>query len=198
MLDLEGVAVRQEFLLEVAKRAGIYDEVRREFCDGINGHTPWIESLERRISLLRGVPRHLFEEIASSTTVNRAAVKFTRALKGRGWTIAVVTGGFDILEETIRRGGLTYDRYLSHKLVFRDDKLWWYELGYEDKGMAARDLKKELVPDLTVAVGDGWNDVGMFDEADLAVGFRPKRAVRRHVDVEVPGFRQLWRLLRLL
>ncbi len=140
----------------------------------------------------------MFKEVATSTTVSKAAAKLTRALKERGWMIAIVTGGFDILEETIRRGGLTYDRYLSHKLIFRDDKLWWYELGYEDKGKAARALKEELAPSLTVAIGDGWNDIEMFDEADLAVGFRPKRAVKRHVDVEVAGFRQLWRLLRLL
>ncbi|MCD6323822.1 MAG: HAD hydrolase family protein, partial [Desulfurococcales archaeon] len=66
------------------------------------------------------------------------------------------------------------------------------------KGEVARRIKEVINPEVTVAVGDGWNDVPMFKEADLAVGFNPKEAVKPYVDVEVRSFRGLMKVLRLI
>ena len=47
-----------------------------------------------------------------------------------------------------------------------------------------------------VAVGDGANDAPMLDAAGLAVGFRPKPAVRDHCDAVVDSMAELEALLR--
>ena len=73
-----------------------------------------------------------------------------------------------------------------------------HTLTYGDKGEVARKLKETLNPKVTVAVGDGYNDIPMLKEADLAIGFRPKEAIKHHVDAEVKTFKQLWRILHPL
>jgi phosphoserine phosphatase len=198
VLDLDGVVIRKEFLLEVARKAGVYRSVWREFHLGANGGVDWIRSLETRLRLLRGVPRETVIDAVDSMRPALGAIKLTRLLAERGWVIAIVTGGFDVLEKTLRDNALVYHYYYSHRLIFRNNKLWWYEPGYKDKKDVVQKLKDELKPELTVAIGDGWNDIGMFSVADIAVGFNVKCGVKPFVDLEATSFRSLWKLLRYL
>lgn len=198
MLDLEGVVVRKEFLLELAKRAGVYKLVRREFQIGANGGVDWLSNLESRLRLLRGVPRDLVESVVESLKPSPGAVKLTRLLRERGWVVTIVTGGFDVMESVLKRASLAYHYYYSHKLVFRDGRLWWYKPGYKDKGEVVESLKKRLRPRLTVAVGDGWNDISMFESADIAIGFNVKCGVKPFIDFEATSFKSMWKLLKLL
>jgi|GEM_PF-146731 len=195
MFDLEGVLTPHEFLLELAERAGKYEEVLREFRDGINGHRSWLESLRRRIEILRGTPRELAEEVASRVDFEPGAAELTRELKEAGWLIAIISGGFDLLKPALDRGGLSYDRFLSHRLLFEDGRLKDVELRFPDKGAAARSLKDELRPGFVVAVGDGWNDVPMLAEADLAIGFRPKPVLEGYVHMSASSIEELSRVL---
>ena len=69
---------------------------------------------------------------------------------------------------------------------------------YEDKEEVAKKLKETLNPKVTVVVGDGYNDIPMLKEADLAIGFRPKEVIKHHVGAEAKTFKQLWRILHPL
>jgi phosphoserine phosphatase (EC 3.1.3.3) len=69
------------------------------------------------------------------------------------------------------------------------------ELRFPDKGAAARSLKDELRPGFVVAVGDGWNDVPMLAEADLAIGFRPKPVLEGYVHMSASSIEELSRVL---
>ncbi|MGC8555492.1 MAG: HAD family hydrolase [Conexivisphaera sp.] len=195
IFDLEGVLTPHEFLLELAERAGKYEEVLREFRDGINGHRSWLESLYRRIEILRGTPEEYAIEVAARVDMEPGAAEMTRALRDEGWRVAIVSGGFDLLGSALDRGGLAYDRFLAHRLVFDGGRLSGVELRFPDKGAAARMLKAEFRPDFVVAVGDGWNDVPMFAEANLAIGFRPKPVLEGHIHMGVDSVEELARIL---
>jgi len=140
----------------------------------------------------------VFREVAGQLRVRPGAVKLTKLLRARGWRVFIVTGGFTILERCLRAAGLTYDGFIAHELIFKDGVLEGCTLTYGDKGEVARKLKETLHPKVTVAVGDGCNDIPMLREADLAIGFRPKDIVRHYIDAEVRTFRQVWRILHLL
>ncbi len=195
IFDLEGVLTPHEFLLELAELAGKYEEVLREFSAGINGRSSWLESLHRRIEILRGTPKELAEEVAARFDLEPGAAELTRALKDDGWYVAVVSGGFDLVKPSLDRCGLRYDRFMSHRLVFEDGRLSGVELGFPDKGAAARRLKEEIRPDFVVAVGDGWNDVPMLSEADLAIGFRPKPILEGYIHMGASSIDELSRIL---
>ena len=197
-MDAEGVILKGEYLLEVAKLAGLFNRVFKAFYLGINGLASWEGSLRDRVKVLAGLDEDLFLEAARRLKVRRGFSKLTRDLRRVGWRIAVITGGFDLLEGILRKKGVEFDWYFSNKLLFDGGKLKGVEVRYKSKGEVARRLKSICDPDLTVAVGDGWNDIEMFEEADLAVGFRPKCVIRPFIDVEVRRARGLWRLLRLL
>ncbi|MGC9015253.1 MAG: HAD family hydrolase [Conexivisphaera sp.] len=195
IFDLEGVLTPHEFLLELAERAGKYEEVLREFRAGINGHRSWLESLHRRIEILRGTPEEFAEEVAAGVDLEPGAAELTRALREDGWKVAVVSGGFDVVGPSLDRHGLSYDRFMSHRLVFEDGRLSDVELRFPDKGAAARRLKEEMRPDFVVAIGDGWNDVPMFSEADLAIGFRPKPVLEGYIHMGASDIDELARIL---
>lgn len=182
----------------MARKAGVLKQVKEEFYKGINGLVPWQCSLKERLRWLSGINEEVFLKAAAGMRVRPGAVRLTNALKKDGWRIAIITGGFDILRTVIDEAGVRYDHFYSHKLMFSNGRLAGVKLGFRDKGEVARHLKQLYAPDITVAVGDGWNDLSMFREADLAVGYMPKCMVRPYVDIEVRSFRSLWRLLRLL
>jgi len=140
----------------------------------------------------------VFREAAEALRLRCGAAKLIRLLKARGWSVFIVTGGFTVLEPTLRARGFMHDGFVAHELIFRDGVLEGCTLTYRDKGEVARRLKEEIQPSMTVAVGDGYNDIPMLKEADLAIGFRPKEIVRHYIDAEVRTFKQLWRILRLL
>ncbi len=188
----------QEYLLEVAKRSGLYARIKEEFLHGINGFKPWHEALCRRIDLLRGVREEVFCEVAKQLRVRPGAAKLTKLLRARGWHVFIVTGGFTILEPSIKAAGIECDGFIAHELTFRNGALDGCTLTYRDKGEVARKIKETLNPKVTVAVGDGYNDIPMMKEADLAIGFRPKEIVRHYIDAEVRTFKQIWRILHLL
>ncbi len=188
----------QEYVLEVASLAGMLNNVLKEFNDGINGSKPWSESFRNRLEALKGVSEDVFTEALANIGMREGAAVFTSLMKKKGWVIFVITGGFTLLETALRRGGIIYDGFIAHELIFRAGKLHSYVVKYGDKGEVTRELKEEFRPEVTVAVGDGWNDVPMFREADLAVGFKPKGPVKQQVDVEVSDFNGLIRMLRLI
>ena len=193
IFDLEGVLTPHEFLLEFAERAGKekYEKVLEEFQKGITGEQKWIDGLKNRIEILKGTPLEFAEEVVNNVDMEPGAAELTQALKANGWYVAIVSGGFDILKQALDRCGIAYDRFLSHKLIFEQGALAGVELSFEDKGEAARKLKDELKPDFVVAVGDGWNDVPMLIEANVAVGFNPKPKLRNYIHISAYSIEEL-------
>lgn len=55
---------------------------------------------------------------------------------------------------------------------------------FQGKGAILRKLKDELKPELSVAVGDGYNDISMFKEADVAIAINPHEGVEGDHNVE--------------
>ena len=165
---------------------------------GISGTIPWNKSLLKRLSLLRGVSEEVFMDTAESMQVREYVPATLKELHREGWAIYIVTGGFDILEKVLIRNNVSYEGYISHSLISREGKLQGGIRRYRDKGEVARKLKKLINPTVTVAVGDGHNDIGMFMESDIAIGFKPKKTVEPYIHLKIDEFRDLEHYLYLL
>lgn len=63
----------------------------------MNGELDFTASLKERVSLLNGVSADVFEKLKSILTIAKGARELCRALKTLGFTIAVVSGGFQPL-----------------------------------------------------------------------------------------------------
>lgn len=65
----------------------------------MNGELDFSASLRERVGLLTGVPADVFEKLKSVLKIAKGARELCRALKTLGYTLAVVSGGFQPLAE---------------------------------------------------------------------------------------------------
>ena len=188
ILDMEGVLVDGEYLSELAKVAGNYDAVEEIAKRGIEGKIDWKHGLKERISLLTGMKYEDCLRVANNMKLVKGAKEFVDEVKNLGIKVGVITGGFEILANRIKRQ-LGLDFAIANKLVFKHNTLTGVEMRVSDDNKHEHLMKiaKELGVALenVVAVGDGANDLRMLRTAGLGIGFNATEVVRRNVRVVV-------------
>lgn len=80
----------------------------------MNGELDFSQSLKARVSLLKGVPGDVFDQLKSIITISPGARQLCRALKALGYKLAVLSGGFQPLADWLA-GELGIDyAYANH------------------------------------------------------------------------------------
>jgi phosphoserine phosphatase len=111
-------------------------------------------------------------------------------LRRLGYTVAVVSGGFDHVVGPIA-AQLGIDHAVANRLEVADGRLTGELIGpILDRAGKARELRRiaelERIPlEQTVAIGDGANDLDMIAAAGLGVAFNAKPVVRAAADTSV-------------
>ena len=111
------------------------------------------------------------------------AATLVATMKANGAYCALVSGGFTVFTERIAPR-LGFDEHQANMLEIADGKLTGRVnepiLGREAKRAALERIARNLgIPlELTLAVGDGANDLDMLGAAGLGVAFRAKPKVR--------------------
>ncbi|MEN3034668.1 MAG: phosphoserine phosphatase SerB [Candidatus Methanosuratincola sp.] len=183
VFDLDGTLIDQEVIEELAKAAGVGDEVKRITRLAMEGKMNFLEALKARVSLLRGLPVSKLDEIKDSIVITPGVVDLIRQLKSSGFVVGIVTGGFDFVAEHVGRM-IGADYVFSNRLLSKNGVLTGEVegemTGPEAKLNAIRKIAQELGVGLEscVAVGDGANDLFMIESVGLGVGFKAKLVVR--------------------
>jgi|YelNatPaOPRAMG01_1025707.scaffolds.fasta_scaffold129085_2 phosphoserine phosphatase len=189
VFDMEGVLVDGEFLPEIARAVGRYEEVHDITIRGIRGEVDWEQGLRRRIEIIRGVPYEECVRVSNGLKLMCGAVETVRQLKSWGFTVVAVSGGFSMLAKRVR-DELGLDHAFSNKLIFHDGKLAGFNLVVNtEKAKVLSTALGDLVSrrEQIVAVVDGMNDIELFDLAGLKVAFRAQPKVKERADVCVDG-----------
>jgi phosphoserine phosphatase len=200
--DFDGTLSDSEMTVLLAERAGVAEEVAEITERAMNDELSYAESLRERAGLLAGLSaadqRGAYDEVV----LRPGAADLIRRLNDAGVTTAVLTGGFQRgVEAALEREGVTVDAIVSNRLPTTEDG----SLDGGIEGPLVEGTKNDALRSLaetedvamadTVAVGDGANDLPMLEVAGLAVGFRPKDAVRPHCDVIVATMNRLGMVL---
>ncbi|MDI9644712.1 MAG: phosphoserine phosphatase SerB [Candidatus Verstraetearchaeota archaeon] len=182
VFDLDGTLIDQEVIEELAKAAGVGDEVKRITKLAMEGKIEFANALKERVRLLRGLPVSKLEEIKNSIVVLPGVVDLIRHLKSCGFVVGIVTGGFDFVADHVGKM-IGADYVFSNKLLSREGYLTGEVegdvTGPEAKLNAIRKIAQDLGVGLEscVAVGDGANDLFMIERVGLGVGFKAKLVV---------------------
>ena len=185
VFDMEGVLVDGEFLPEVARAIGRFEEVRSITQQGIRGEIDWEEGLRRRMEIIRGIPQEECVRVSDALPIMPGAAELVSALKSRGCVVVAISGGFSLLAKRVK-AEVGLDHAFANRLVFHEGRLTGYNLVvnadkarvlYTALGSMAKDREN------TVAVVDGMNDLQLFDLAGLKVAFRAQPKVRETADV---------------
>lgn len=178
--DADSTFFQGEAIDELAKIAGVAEEITLITAEAMNGKISFTQSLEKRVAILSGLPICALDEVRNNISVTAGGLLLLEQLKKNHTKMGIVSGGFtEILSPVIESLGIDYlsanafeicDHKISGKLsgpvVSRATKA-------EKLSMWAKNNSIPLSN--TIAMGDGSNDLDMLEICGLpvAVGNRP-------------------------
>ncbi len=191
LADMDSTMIRQECIDELAAFAGIKEQVSAITARAMRGEIDFEPALRERVALLKGLPATVVEEIiATRITLMPGGRELVATMKAAGAYTALVSGGFTVF--TARIGamiGFHEDR--SNILELDGGRLAGTVrdpiLGKEAKLASLIEMRdgRGLLPEETLAVGDGANDLAMLGEAGLGVALHAKPAVAAAAHVRI-------------
>jgi len=187
VFDMDSTLVDAEIIDELAKYAGVEEEVRRITENAMKGDIDFKKALEERVKLLKGLPVDVLERIYKNIRFTEGAKELIQALKRAGYKVAVVSGGFTYFTDRLKEE-LNLDYAFGNELEIKDGKLTGRIKGrIIDANEKARiieeiAMKEGISKENVVAVGDGANDKIMIENAGLGIAFNAKEALKDVAD----------------
>jgi phosphoserine phosphatase len=187
VMDVDSTLVQGEVIEMLAAEAGCEAEVARVTAAAMAGELDFEASLRARVELLAGLPVEAVDRVRGAVRLTPGARTLVRTLKRLGWTVGIVSGGFTVVTDDLREQ-LGLDHALANVLEVRDGVLTGKVVGAvvdrAGKAAALRRFAAEegLLPEQTVAIGDGANDLDMLAAAGLGIAFNAKPVVRDAAD----------------
>lgn len=199
LMDVDSTLTTTEAVDLLAEHAGVGERVAEITERAMRGELDFAESLAERVGTLRGLPTEVFAEVGPRMTLSPGAMELIATAKAAGALVGVTSGGFvQLVQPLAERLGLDFynANLLETEVVDGVEVLTGKVVGtVVDREQKGRDLLRfahegGIEPQWTVAVGDGANDLGMFDAAGLSVAYCAKPVTAAAADVAI-GFPRL-------
>ena len=188
--DMDSTLIQTEVIVELAKYAGVEDEVSEITEAAMRGEINFKESFEQRIKLLKGIDESVLEEIARNLPITEGAGRLISTLKRFGYKVAILSGGFTYFGRYLQtKFGVDY--VFANELEIKDGKLTGNYVGEVVDGNMKAELMKKLAfkedihLEQVIAVGDGANDLPMINLAGLGIAFHAKPKVQDQADNKI-------------
>jgi phosphoserine phosphatase len=193
--DMDGTITKLEVLPLLARELGIEPEMSILTQATINGFLPFDQSFRLRIRLLADIPIHKVQNIIENVPLQIQIINFIQANLENCY---IVTGNLDIwIEKLIKKIGCNF---YSTKAEYSGDKLIGLKTSFS-KAEAIKNLRNKGYERI-VAIGDGMNDVQMFEIADIKIAFggvhQPVLSLIKLSDYVIYNEKSLCNLLKML
>jgi len=188
--DMDSTLIEQEVIVELAKTAGIGEQVETITEAAMRGEMDFDESFAQRVALLQGIPTSVLDEICSRLTLSTGARATISALKALGYHTVLVSGGFTYFARYIAEQ-LGIDEVHANSLDIEEGEVTGHiQLpivnGAKKAAIVAHTAERlGITMSQVVCVGDGANDLPMMALADLGVAFNAKPIVQARADAAV-------------
>ena len=189
VFDLDNVIIDGEGIDEIGKLINIEDQIAAITEQAMQGDIDFETSIKKRVGLLKGVATEDIKTLANEMPLMKGAEETVSSLKENGFEVAIISGSFDIIADTIK-GKLDVDNIFTNSLVEEDGILTGEVTGPLVSGSKLDVLSKLIEEkgytlDECVAVGDGANDISMIESAKYGIAFNAKPALKENADIIV-------------
>ena len=181
--DMDSTLIQTEVIDELARRAGVYDEVSAITESAMRGEIDFKQSFQKRVGLLKGIDVSVMKDIAENLPLTEGAERLFATLKKYGYKTAILSGGFNYFGNYLK-GKLGIDYVFANELEVADGKLTGRHVGDIVDGDKKAEMlkllafKEDLHLEQVIAVGDGSNDLPMIQLAGLGIAFHAKPKVK--------------------
>ncbi|NRQ44530.1 phosphoserine phosphatase SerB [Rheinheimera sp. YQF-2] len=183
VMDMDSTAIQIECIDEIAKLAGVGEQVAAVTARAMNGELDFAQSLIARVAALRGAPQAILRQVLDALPLMPGLTELVSHLKTQQWQVAIASGGFTYFTDALKQQlGLTAT--FANVLEIVDGNL----TGKVSGEIVDANTKAQVVNRLateygiaalqTVAIGDGANDIPMLQAAALGVAFHAKPRVQ--------------------
>lgn len=188
--DMDSTMITVECIDELADYAGIKPQIAEITERAMRGELDFEGALHGRVALLKGLPDSAIDQCRTERVVIMGGAKaLVRTMKARGARTLLVSGGFTRFTGPVAEE-IGFDVHVANVLEIADGAL----LGtvttpIVDAARKRTELEAAIADGidrtLTLAVGDGANDIPMIQGAGLGVAYHAKPKTREAAAAEI-------------
>lgn len=178
--DMDSTMIGQECIDELADYAGIKPQIAAITERAMLGELDFVAALRERVALLEGLEESAISDcLAERIRPEPGARTLVATLSALGTRTVLVTGGFHHFADPVA-AMLGFDRVVGNRLEVTGGRLTGGLLGQiTDSAVKAAVLREEAVGGrVSLATGDGANDIPMIAAATYGFAYRAKPKAR--------------------
>ena len=181
--DMDSTMIAAECIDELADYAGIKGQIAEITERAMQGELDFASALTERVALLKDLGEDAIRRcLAERITAMPGARTLVATLKAKGCFTVLVTGGFHQFADPVAEE-LGFERVVANRLAVHDGKLTGGLVG----GITDSNVKREVLLEemaargenaVSLAMGDGANDIPMIEAATLGIAYHAKPKAR--------------------
>nr|WP_274620468.1 phosphoserine phosphatase SerB [Colwellia maritima] len=190
VMDMDSTTIEIECIDEIAKLAGVGEQVSAVTELAMQGKLDFAQSLHQRVATLENAPEQILIDVAKNIPLMTGLKTLISELKRHNWRIAIASGGFTYFADHLK-DMLTLDAAFANVLEIKNGKLTGKVIGnvvdaqVKADSLALLASKYNIPASQTVAMGDGANDLVMMAAAGFGVAFHAKPIVLAQADSSI-------------
>ncbi|HZB88282.1 MAG TPA: phosphoserine phosphatase SerB [Terracidiphilus sp.] len=181
--DMDSTLIQGEVIDELAKMAGVGQQVAKITEAAMRGELDFDSSFTRRVGLLKGLPAERVHSLLNTIPLADGAERLLATLKLLGYHTVILSGGFNFFARSLQQR-LGIDEIHANELEIVDGVVTGRVLPPVMNGARKAEILKLITQrkgfslQQVVAVGDGANDLPMLGLAGMGIAYRAKPLVR--------------------
>jgi len=190
VFDMDSTLIDAEVIDTLAKAANVEEKVSKITEAAMSGKMDYTESFQMRVACLKGLPVEKAAVEIKKIQLMPGAVELIKYIHDCGGKTAMVTCGFSIVADDVRKQ-LNIDYVYSNHLIIENECFTGEAIGPLMTTNSKEKVLGELVQKTGVpyeecmVIGDGANDICMFKKAGYSIAFNAKPIVQEQADTIV-------------